>query len=185
MTSAAYAAKTLPAGLARTLRPTRSVSSTPNSRVSADTAADTDGWDTTSSPAAAVTEPVRTTARKLRSCVTVTAIWLRVLDDPIDFSCRALHQVADPGSRRAGGRRALAGADPAPRGRLSREPAHPRRRLPGRGRAPQRARARRRGPHARRDPRRARGLRRAHRARLRVRPGSPAHRAVRELRVTR
>src|SRR5918995_5928550 len=76
--SAAYEANTLPAGLGRTLRPTRSVSSTPSSRVSADTAADTDGWDTTSSSAAAVTEPVRTTARKLRSCVTVTAICLRV-----------------------------------------------------------------------------------------------------------
>jgi hypothetical protein len=49
--------------------------------VSAETAADTDGWDTTSSSAAAVTEPVRTTARKLRSCVIVTAIWLRVLAD--------------------------------------------------------------------------------------------------------
>src|SRR5436189_3445372 len=111
--SAAYAANTAPAALGRTLRPTRSVSSTPSSRVSADTAADTDGWDTTSSSAAAVTEPVRTTARKLRSCVTVTAIWLRVLDDPSDgvytLWCRAVDQVADPGGRRAGGRRALAG----------------------------------------------------------------------------
>src|SRR5919106_2347968 len=79
--SAAYEANTLPAGLGRTLRPTRSVSSTPSSRVSAETAADTDGWDTTSSSAAAVTEPARTTARKLRSCVTVTAIWLRILAD--------------------------------------------------------------------------------------------------------
>src|SRR5918999_3222495 len=79
--SAAYEANTLPAGLGRTLRPTRSVSSTPSSRASADTAADTDGWDTTSSSAAAVTEPVRTTARKLRSWVIVTAIWLSVLVD--------------------------------------------------------------------------------------------------------
>ena len=71
----------MPAGLGRTLRPTRSVNSTPSSRASAETAADTDGWDTTSSSAAAVTDPVRTTARKLRSCVTVTAIWLRVLAD--------------------------------------------------------------------------------------------------------
>src|ERR671914_1902013 len=79
--SAAYEANTLPAGLGRTLRPTRSVSSTPSSRASADTAAETDGCDTTSSSAAAVTEPVRTTARKLRSCVTVTAISLRVRAD--------------------------------------------------------------------------------------------------------
>ena len=35
-------------------------------------AAETDGWVTTSSSAAAVTEPLRTTARKLRSCVSVT-----------------------------------------------------------------------------------------------------------------
>src|SRR6188472_11582 len=82
MTSAAYDANTLPAALGRTLRPTRSVSSTPSSRVSAETAADTDGWDTTSSSAAAVTEPVRTTARKLRSCVTVTAICLSARTDP-------------------------------------------------------------------------------------------------------
>src|SRR5436190_20094227 len=80
--SAAYAANTAPAALGRTLRPTRSVNSTPNSRVSADTAADTDGWDTTSSSAAAVTEPVRTTARKLRSCVTVTAICLSAQANP-------------------------------------------------------------------------------------------------------
>jgi hypothetical protein len=36
------------------------------------TAAETDGWVTTSSSAAAVTDPVRTTARKLRSWVSVT-----------------------------------------------------------------------------------------------------------------
>src|SRR5919198_3009909 len=82
MTSAAYEANTWPAGLGRTLRPTRSVSSTPSSRVRADTAADTDGCDTTSSSAAAVTEPVRTTARKLRSWVTVTAICLSAWVDP-------------------------------------------------------------------------------------------------------
>jgi hypothetical protein len=39
------------------------VSVTPSSRSSADTAADTDGWVTTSSSAAAVTDPRRTTVR--------------------------------------------------------------------------------------------------------------------------
>ena len=36
-------------------------------------AADTDGWVTTSSSAAAVTEPRRTTVKNATSCVTVTA----------------------------------------------------------------------------------------------------------------
>ena len=55
------------------LRPARSVSSTPSSRSSAATAAETDGWVTTSSSAAAVTEPLRTTARNAESWVRVTA----------------------------------------------------------------------------------------------------------------
>jgi hypothetical protein len=58
------------------LWPTRSVRSAPTSRDSAETAADTDGWLTASSPAAAVTDPARRTARKLRSCVSVIAILL-------------------------------------------------------------------------------------------------------------
>jgi hypothetical protein len=44
---------------------------TPTSRESELTAAETEGWVTTSSRAAAVTEPPRTTARKLRSWVSV------------------------------------------------------------------------------------------------------------------
>ena len=44
----------------------------PTSRDSAVIAAETDGWVTTSSSAAAVTDPLRTTARKLRSWVSVT-----------------------------------------------------------------------------------------------------------------
>jgi hypothetical protein len=43
----------------------------PTSRASAVTAAETHGWVSTSSSAALVTEPVRTTARKLRNCVRV------------------------------------------------------------------------------------------------------------------
>src|SRR3954471_499875 len=58
------------------LRPARSVRSAPTSRDSAETAADTDGWLTASSSAAAVTDPVRKTARKLWSCVSVIAILL-------------------------------------------------------------------------------------------------------------
>src|SRR5919197_5899306 len=114
----------MPAGLGRTRRPTRSVSWTPSSRPSADTAADTDGCETTSSSAAAVTEPVRTTARKLRSCVTVTAICLSVRADPSGIAYVSapvptrvaldlgLHQGADPGFDAARGRRALAGPRP-------------------------------------------------------------------------
>ena len=49
--------------------PSRSSSGVPTSRASAVIAADTDGWVTTSSSAAAVTDPLRTTARKLRSWV--------------------------------------------------------------------------------------------------------------------
>ena len=45
----------------------------PISRVSARTAAEIDGCVTTNSSAAAVTEPERITARKLRSCVSVIA----------------------------------------------------------------------------------------------------------------
>ena len=45
----------------------------PNLALSAATAAETDGWVTTSSSAAAVTEPSRTTARNADSWVTVTA----------------------------------------------------------------------------------------------------------------
>jgi hypothetical protein len=44
----------------------------PTSRDSAVIAAETDGCVTTSSSAACVTDPVRTTARKLRSWVSVT-----------------------------------------------------------------------------------------------------------------
>src|SRR5919201_3229795 len=58
------------------LLPKRSVSPTPTSRDSAVTAADTDGCVTISSSAAAVTEPVRNTARKLWSWVSVIAISL-------------------------------------------------------------------------------------------------------------
>jgi len=56
-----------------TPRPARSISSTPSSRESAATAAETDGCVTQSWSAAAVTDPPRTTARKLISCVTVMA----------------------------------------------------------------------------------------------------------------
>ena len=63
-----------PAGVGRTPRPSRSSSCMPTSRDSAVTAADTDGWVTTSASAAAVTDPPRTTARKLRSCVSVIDI---------------------------------------------------------------------------------------------------------------
>ena len=64
----------LPAGVGLTLRPTRSVSFTPSSRSSAATAAETEGWVTTSSSAAAVTDPCRTTEMKAASWVTVTAM---------------------------------------------------------------------------------------------------------------
>ena len=58
-----------PAAVGRTLRPARSVSSTPSSRSSAATAALTLGCVTYSSCAAAVTEPCLTTARKAVSWV--------------------------------------------------------------------------------------------------------------------
>ena len=67
------------------LRPTRSVRSAPTSRDSAETAADTDGWVTTSSSAAAVTDPVRKTARKLRSWVSVIATLLTESADLTKF----------------------------------------------------------------------------------------------------
>jgi hypothetical protein len=66
-------ANSRPAAVARTERPARSNSGVPTSSASAAIAADTDGWVTTSSSAAAVTEPPRITARKLRS-------WVRVID---------------------------------------------------------------------------------------------------------
>ncbi len=50
------------------------MSVTPSSFWSALIAADTVGWVTTSSSAAAVTEPRRATVRNATSCVTVTAI---------------------------------------------------------------------------------------------------------------
>ena len=53
-------------------RRARAAASRPR-RASAVTAAEIDGWVTTSSSAAAVTEPVLTTARKLRSWVSVIA----------------------------------------------------------------------------------------------------------------
>jgi hypothetical protein len=68
------------------LRPTRSVRSAPTSRDSAETAADTDGWLTASSSAAAVTDPVRKTARKLWSCVSVIAILLTENPDLTKFT---------------------------------------------------------------------------------------------------
>jgi hypothetical protein len=55
-------------------RPTRSVSSTPSSRESAETAAEIEGCVTYSFSAAAETEPSRATARKLDSWLSVTAI---------------------------------------------------------------------------------------------------------------
>ena len=71
ITSVAYGANAVPAAVGRTPRPSRSSSGVPTSRESAVIAADTDGWVTTSSSAAPVTEPVRSTARKLRSWVSV------------------------------------------------------------------------------------------------------------------
>src|SRR5215218_1255947 len=71
MTSAANGANAFPAAVGRIPRPSRSVTGVPSSRDSAATAAETEGWVTTSSSAAAVTEPPRMTARKLRSCVRV------------------------------------------------------------------------------------------------------------------
>ena len=73
-TSAAKGAYASPAAVGRTVRPARSVRRTPSSRSSADTAAETDGCVTTSSCAAAVTDPRRTTVRKACSWVRVTAI---------------------------------------------------------------------------------------------------------------
>jgi len=73
MTSAAYGSKAEPAALSRMLRPTRSVRETPTSRERAVTAAETDGWVTTSSSAAPLTDPVLATAKKLRS-------WVMVID---------------------------------------------------------------------------------------------------------
>ena len=70
--SARYASPA--AAVGRTERPARSVSSTPSSRSSAATAAETDGCVTYSSAAAAVTDPCRTTARKALSWVRVTAM---------------------------------------------------------------------------------------------------------------
>lgn len=55
--SAAYGANASPAGLRRTLRPARSKRSTPSSRFSAASAADTDGWVTISASAAVVIDP--------------------------------------------------------------------------------------------------------------------------------
>ena len=72
MTSVAYGANASPAGVGRTPRPSRCSSGVPTSRDSAVIAAETDGCVTTSSSAASVTDPVRTTARKLRSWVSVT-----------------------------------------------------------------------------------------------------------------
>jgi hypothetical protein len=60
------------------LRPERSNSSQPSSRLSAEIADDTDGCVTTSSSAAAVTEPPRMTARKAVNWVSVIAIGLSV-----------------------------------------------------------------------------------------------------------
>ena len=77
-TSSAYGANALPAGVRRMLRPERSNSSQPSSRLSAEIAEDTDGCVTTNSSAAAVTEPPRTTARNAVSCVSVIAISLGV-----------------------------------------------------------------------------------------------------------
>jgi len=54
-------------------RPARSVSSASTSRESAESAADTDGCVTTNSSDAARIDPVRTTARKARSWVSVIA----------------------------------------------------------------------------------------------------------------
>jgi hypothetical protein len=56
--------------------PERSNSSHPSSRLNAATADDTDGCVTTSSSAAAVTDPPRITARKAVNCVSVIAISL-------------------------------------------------------------------------------------------------------------
>ena len=64
----------MPAAVGLRLRPERSVSSTPSSRSRALIAADTEGWVTTSSRAAAVTEPRRSTVTKAFSCVSVIAI---------------------------------------------------------------------------------------------------------------
>ena len=71
MTSAANGANAVPAAVGRMPRPSRSVTGVPSSRDRAATAAETEGCVTTSSSAAAVTEPPRMTARKLRNCVRV------------------------------------------------------------------------------------------------------------------
>src|SRR5215212_5388345 len=109
MTSVASRAKASPAGLGRILRPTRSVRSAPKSRDSAETAADTDGWLTASSSAAAVTDPVRKTARKLWSCVSVIAILLTENPDLTKFTLT----VTDV-ARRAHGGRTRRGRAPVP-----------------------------------------------------------------------
>jgi hypothetical protein len=64
---------------------------TPSSSERADTAAEIDGWVTKRRSAAAAVEPSRTTARKLRNCVSVIAThrnitltnrpWLSIGDD--------------------------------------------------------------------------------------------------------
>ena len=80
MTSAANGAKALPAAVGLMPLPSRSVTGVPSSRESAATAAETEGWVTTSSSAAAVTDPPRMTARKLRSCVRVIDTSRTLLD---------------------------------------------------------------------------------------------------------
>src|SRR3954470_21713090 len=86
------------------LRPARSVRSAPTSRDSAETAADTDGWLTASSSAAAVTDPVRKTARKLWSCVSVIAILLTENSD--------LSKFTEPSPRWHGAGQSARRADP-------------------------------------------------------------------------
>ena len=85
MTSAAYAANSRPAGVGRTPRPARSSRLTPTSRESAATAAEIAGWVTTSSSAAAVTEPPWTTARKLRSWVSVIDTVAQIITDHLSL----------------------------------------------------------------------------------------------------
>ena len=63
----------------------QTLSESPGARA-AETAAETDGWVTTSSSAAPVTDPWRTTARKAESWVTVTAMTGRYSRFPINSS---------------------------------------------------------------------------------------------------
>jgi hypothetical protein len=71
--SAAAPASRSPPAVSATPPPDRTTSSSPNSRRSDASAAETAGTDTDSSRAAAVSDPWRATAVKVRSCERVTA----------------------------------------------------------------------------------------------------------------